>query len=68
MPNVACNTLEQASETLTTAGYAVGDVRPNDPGPDFVVAESRPGAGTPLATGNSVDLTLKDRSKIPGCR
>ncbi|HEX7950127.1 MAG TPA: transglycosylase domain-containing protein [Candidatus Limnocylindrales bacterium] len=67
VPDLACLDLGQAADALTAAGYAVGDVRPNDPGPDFVVAESRPGAGTPLPTGSSVELTLKARSKIPGC-
>jgi hypothetical protein len=60
--------LELASETLTTAGYAIGGVTPGDPGPTFVVAQERPGAGTPLPTGNSVDLVLKERAKIPACR
>jgi peptidoglycan glycosyltransferase len=68
VPDVVCQSLEVASVNLTAAGYAVGDVRPNNPGPDFVVASERPGAGTPLPTGNSVDLTLKSRSKIPSCR
>jgi hypothetical protein len=61
-------TLETASVSLTSSGFAVGSVKPNDPGPDFVVSDSRPSAGTPLATGNSVDLTLRARSKIPACR
>jgi len=68
VPNLQCLSLEVASETLTAAGYAVGNVKPGNPGADFVVAQSRPDAGTPLATGNAVDLTLKARSKIPGCR
>jgi hypothetical protein len=68
VPDVVCQSLEIASANLTASGYAVGNVKPGDPGPDFVVADERPGAGTQLATGNSVDLTLKPRSKIPRCR
>jgi membrane peptidoglycan carboxypeptidase len=67
VPILQCETLEAASETLTAAGFAVGEVKPGDPGPDFVVADSRPPAGSQLATGNSVDLTLKAPSKIPAC-
>ncbi len=68
VPNVVCMTLEAASEALTTSGFAIGNVKPNDPGPDFVVSDSRPRADTQLEIGKSVDLTLKARSKIPGCR
>jgi membrane peptidoglycan carboxypeptidase len=68
VPNVVCMSLELASETLTTAGYAVGEVKPGDPGPNFVVAQEKPGAGTPLPMGNSVDLVLRERSKVPACR
>jgi membrane peptidoglycan carboxypeptidase len=68
VPDVVCQSLEVASANLTAAGYAIGSVKPDNPGPDFVVADERPGAGTPLPTGNSVDLTLKPRSKIPSCR
>jgi hypothetical protein len=68
VPNVQCMSLETASTVLTDAGYALGNVKPGNPGSDFVVSDSRPGAGTPLATGNSVDLTLRARNKIPECR
>ncbi len=68
VPNLQCLSLEAASVALINAGYSVGDVKPVGPGQDVVVADSRPGAGTPLPAGNSVDLTLRARSKIPGCR
>jgi membrane peptidoglycan carboxypeptidase len=67
VPNLQCMTLETAADTLTASGFAVGEAKPNDPGPDFVVSDSRPSAGTTLPTGSSVDLTLRARSKIPGC-
>jgi hypothetical protein len=68
VPNVQCMSLPTASLTLATFGYPVGEVKPGNPGPDFVVSDSRPGAGAQLATGNAVDLTLRARSKIPACR
>ncbi|MGZ8437685.1 MAG: transglycosylase domain-containing protein [Candidatus Limnocylindrales bacterium] len=68
VPDVVCQSLEVATANLTAAGYAIGNVKPGNPGPDFVVADERPGAGTQLPTGNSVDLTLRTRSKVPGCR
>ncbi|HEY6014900.1 MAG TPA: penicillin-binding transpeptidase domain-containing protein, partial [Candidatus Limnocylindrales bacterium] len=67
VPDVVCQSLEIASANLTASGYAVGNVKPDNPGPNFVVAQEKPGAGTPLPTGNSVDLVLRDRSKVPSC-
>jgi beta-lactam-binding protein with PASTA domain len=60
-------TLEQATNTLIGAGFAVGDVKGGD-GPNDVVADTNPGAGTLLQPGNSVDLRLRQRNKVPGCR
>ena len=68
VPNLRCLTLETAAESLTAAGFAVGNVQPNDPGRDFVVSDSRPNAGTPLPPGSSVELTLRARRKISDCR
>ncbi len=68
VPDVRCQSLEVASANLTAAGYAIGNVEPGDPGPNFVVAEESPGAGTSLPTGNSVDLRLRPRPKVPVCR
>ncbi len=67
VPNLRCLTLEAAADSLTGAGFALGDVKPSDPGPDFVVSDTRPDAGIPLPPGSSVDLTLRARSKIPAC-
>jgi hypothetical protein len=67
VPNLKCQTLEVAAESLTAAGFAIGNVKPDNPGLTFVVSDSSPGAGTPLPAGSSVDLTLRARSKIPGC-
>ena len=68
LPDLRCLTLETAAQSLTAAGFAVGNLKPNDPGPDFVVSDSGPSAGTFLVPGSSVDLTLRARSKVPACR
>ena len=68
LPNLRCMTLQTASESLTIAGLALGNVKPGDPGADFVVSDSRPSADTPLPPGSTVDLTLRARAKIPDCR
>ena len=67
VPNLQCQTLEQAALTLTSAGLSIGNVKPNDPGSNFVVSESNPAAGTPLQPGSGVELTLKARRTIDGC-
>ena len=67
VPNLQCLTLEVAAEQLTAAGFAVGNVNPNNPGNDFLVSDSSPGAGNLLPAGSSVDLTLRARKKIHGC-
>jgi Membrane carboxypeptidase/penicillin-binding protein len=67
VPNLQCQTLEAASATLTTAGFAVGNVRQSSPGRDPVVWATRPDAGAFLPLGSSVDLTFRARSKVPGC-
>jgi membrane peptidoglycan carboxypeptidase len=67
VPDVVCLSLEIASANLTASGYAIGNVQPDNPGENFVVARETPGAGTPLPTGNSVDLVMRDRSKVAGC-
>jgi hypothetical protein len=67
VPVLECMSFDTARATLASAGYAVGNVKPGNAGPDFVVADSRPRAGTSLPAGNSVDLTLRERSKVPGC-
>jgi hypothetical protein len=68
VPDLRCADFETAAETLTAAGFAIGDVKPGDPGPNFVVSESRPNAGELAAPGSNVDLTLRDRKKIPFCQ
>jgi PASTA domain-containing protein len=67
VPDLRCADLESASDTLTAAGYAVGNVEPNDPGPDFVVSDTNPGAGALAPPGSSVDLRLRERKKVKFC-
>jgi hypothetical protein len=68
IPILQCMTLEEAADALSAAGLAVGEVKPGDPGADFVVADSRPSEGTPVPPGSNVDLNLRSRSKLPPCR
>jgi beta-lactam-binding protein with PASTA domain len=68
VPDLRCATLETAADTLTAAGLSIGGVKPEDPGPDFIVSETRPGAGELVAPGSSVDLTLRERKKVGFCR
>jgi hypothetical protein len=67
LPDLACLDLETASDILTAAGFAVGNVRPDNPDEDFVVSDTRPGANELLPPGTSVDLTLRERRKVGRC-
>jgi hypothetical protein len=68
LPNLQCMTLEAAANSLAAAGFAVGIVKPSDPGPGFVVADPGPNGGSLLPAGSSVDLTLRARTQIAACR
>jgi membrane peptidoglycan carboxypeptidase len=67
VPVTQCMTLDQATQALVAAGFAVGDLGGGNVKPDEVVAESRPPAGTLLQQGNAVDLRFRERNKVPGC-
>ncbi len=62
-----CQSLDQVAESLTANQLAIGDVTPNDPGPDWVVSEQQPPPGTVVVPGTSVDLKLADPRKVGGC-
>ena len=66
VPNLRCLSLGEAAAALSTAGLAVGDVRPGNIDDNDVVEESNPGAGTLLQPGNSVELRFRDRDRV-GC-
>ena len=67
VPDLRCLDLEAAADQLTLAGLAIGNIKPNDPGENFVVSDSRPGVGELAPPGSSVDLTMRERNKVPFC-
>jgi membrane peptidoglycan carboxypeptidase len=68
LPDLVCRSFDEAVDLLTSAGFSVGRVRPDDPGDSFVVADTDPEAGTPLPPGSSVNLLLRDRDRVRACR
>lgn len=59
VPSVVGMELPEAESALEEAGYAVGEVVPGEADASATVATQEPVAGTSVARGGKVDLTLQ---------
>jgi hypothetical protein len=65
--DLRCQSLDQAANTLSANQLAVGNVTPNNPEGDWLVADQSPPAGTVVPAGSSVDIQLANPKKLPFC-